>query len=142
MSGRSYGEDTQKVAGSFHPSESIAPDSQSIGYCGLAYTKAKGIKPLKIDGVEPTVKRVHDYPLSRDLFFYTIGNMTPEIEHFIGWVQSAKEAHAIIEQVGFIPTQPHNPAAEQGSADQPATAPESKLDGNLNPQPESEVLPQ
>lgn len=126
MSGRNYGEDTQKVAGSFHPCDSIAPDSQSIGYCGLAYTKVKGIKPLKIDGVEPAVKRVHHYPLSRDLFFYTVGNMTPEIENFIGWVQGAKEAHAIIERVGFIPTQPQNPAAEQDGGGQAATRAELK----------------
>ncbi len=32
--------------------------------------------------------------------------------------------------------------AEQDGADQPATAPESKPDGNQNPQPESEVRPQ
>ncbi len=32
--------------------------------------------------------------------------------------------------------------AQQGGADQPATAPESMPEGDLEPQPESEVRPQ
>lgn len=35
-----------------------------------------------------------------------------------------------------------NQQAEQGGADQPATAPDSKPEGNQNPQPDSEVRPQ
>ena len=37
---------------------------------------------------------------------------------------------------------PQTEEAEQDGADQPATAPESKPEGNQNPIPESEVRPQ
>ena len=72
----------------------------------------KGIRAVMINGMEPSVKRVHDCPLSRDLFFYTVGNMTPEVKQFIEWVQSSKEARGIIKRVGFIPVQPQDPNAE------------------------------
>ena len=46
-----------------------------IGYVGLAYIKAGGIKVVPIDGVMPSVQSVHakTYPYARPTFYYTNG---------------------------------------------------------------------
>ena len=49
---------------------------------------------------------------------------------------------ALWEDGAVVLVDPLTYGAEQGGADQPATAPESKSDDNSNPQPESEVRPQ
>lgn len=103
MRGKDYGKNTQKIGGSFHPI--IAPDNQSIGYCGLAYAKTKGIRPLKINKVEPVAQNAQSYPLSRNLYFYTVGELRDDTKLFVEWVKKSSESHKIIESVGFAPLQ-------------------------------------
>ena len=126
MDGREYGKRTQKLAGGESLPAEVSKNANAIGYCGLSYATKEGIRAVPIDGVKPSVKRVRDYPVSRDLFFYTVGDISPEVKKFIEWVQNSKKARGIIERVGFIPLQPHNQEAEQGGAEQPATRSESK----------------
>ena len=84
----------------------VSKDANAISYCGLAYIHKNGIRALTIDGVSPSQKQTHDYPLTRNLYFYTVGEMKPEVSNFIHWVKTSKEARKVIEKVGFIPVQP------------------------------------
>lgn len=104
MARRDYGRDTQKMAGCELITQEVAKNRNGIGYGGLAYLSAEGITALKIDGVEPSIETVHNYPLSRKLYFYYVrGHLTETGNAFVEWVTSASEAHKIIEKVGFIP---------------------------------------
>jgi phosphate transport system substrate-binding protein len=43
-----------------------------------------------------------EYPLSRSLFFYTVGEPTGEVKAFIDWVLG-EEGQKICEEVGYYP---------------------------------------
>ncbi len=105
MNGRNYGEKTVKLAGGESLPAEVSRITNAIGYSGLAYAKKDGIQAVAINGIEPSVANVNKYPISRNLSFYTVGEMKPEVRDFVRWVRNAEEAHSVIEQVGFIPLQ-------------------------------------
>ncbi len=105
MNGRNYGEQTVKLAGGESLPTEVGGITNAIGYTALAYAKIDGIQAVAINGIEPSVKNVNKYPISRNLCFYTVGEMKPEVRDFVRWVRNAKEAHSVIEGVGFIPLQ-------------------------------------
>ena len=105
MSKKDYGKNTQKMAGNTQIADAVANDVNGIGYVGLAYVKADGIAPASVNGVLPTPSKASDYALSRNLYYYTVGEPTGEAAKFIQWATSATEAAAVVTKVGFIPAQ-------------------------------------
>lgn len=107
-----YGKNTQKMAGNEQIAEAVAGDVNGIGYVGLAYVKRDGISPTKVDGVEPIPANQKTYPLSRNLYYYTVGQPTGEVKKFIQWSLTSPAAAEIINSVGFIaPAVKKTPAA-------------------------------
>ena len=102
MNKEDYGADTQKMAGNEQIASETAKDSNGIGYVGLAYAEKEGVSAVAVDGVLPTPEKADDYALSRNLYYYTVGEPTGEAAKFITWTKTSEEAAAIIEQVGFI----------------------------------------
>jgi ABC-type phosphate transport system substrate-binding protein len=100
----------QTLPGTAAVVNAVSKDRRSIGYGGIAYNK--GVRPLKVkatDGgtaVEPTMDNVVKgvYPISRALFFYTIGEPQGSLKHFIDWVRSA-EGQKVCGDVGYYPLQ-------------------------------------
>lgn len=94
----------------------IANDKNSIGYVSLGSLNAS-IKPLKIDGVEPSVANVKDkkYTISRS--FNIVTKKHNELaSDFIGFIHS-EEASSIITKAGYIPVEsksytPKNPSGK------------------------------
>jgi phosphate transport system substrate-binding protein len=86
----------------------VAKDSRSIGYGGIAYVK--GVKAIKVKrddaspAVEPNMANVDNgsYPISRNLFFYTVGEAQGEVKAFIDWALGA-EGQKICAEVGYYP---------------------------------------
>ena len=76
----------------------------AIGYVGLAFLE--GVKPLSINGVEPTQETVLDrsYVISRPLFMYTNGEPA-EGTHLASFLNLYKteEGKKIVEEQGFVP---------------------------------------
>ncbi len=76
----------------------------AIGYVGLAFLE--GVKPLKVNGVEPTPETVQDksYPIARPLYMYTNGR-PKEGSHIYNFINLSKtdEGKKIIEDIGFVP---------------------------------------
>jgi len=105
MNGKAYGNKSKIPAGGMQIVSSVAEDKQAISYVGLAYNKVKGIKIINVDGVEPTPKNIETYPLSRKLYFYTTGETSDDVQSFIDWVVTSKDAAKVIEKVGFISIQ-------------------------------------
>ena len=106
MKKRDYASSSQKMAGNEQIASEVANNPNGIGYVGLAYTHAPGIKVVSIDGVLPSAETVNDksYPLARPNFFYTNGVAEGLAGQFIDFVLSA-EGQKIVETVGFIPIQ-------------------------------------
>src|SRR4051794_12567810 len=75
MKKRDYAPDSQKLAGNEQIASEVAKNPNGVGYVGLAYTKASGIKVVAIDGAMPSKQSVlgKTYPYARPTFYYTNG---------------------------------------------------------------------
>src|SRR5207248_2352890 len=104
MSKRDYATSAQKMAGNEQIAAEVSKNPNGVGYVGLAYTKAEGIKVVPIDGTLPSVESVQkkSYPYARPTFFYTNGEPTGVVKEFIDFTVGP-EGQKIVEQVGFVP---------------------------------------
>lgn len=103
MNNRDYAKSSQKMAGNEQIAAEVGKNPNGIGYVGLAYLNAPGIKTTAVDGQLPTKETVlkHLYPLARPTFYYTNGDPTGEAAKFVEFTLSA-EGRKIVEQVGFV----------------------------------------
>ena len=90
MKKRDYAKSSQKMAGNEQIVAEVAKNPNGIGYVGLAYDDAPGIKVLKIDGGLPNKESVHakKYPYARPTFYYTNGEPSGEAAKFIAFTLS------------------------------------------------------
>src|ERR1041385_5939231 len=104
MKKRDYAGGSQKMAGNEQIAAEVGKNPNGVGYVGLAYTKAGGIKVMPIDGVLPSVQSVHakTYPYARPTFYYTNGEPSGLAKQFLDFTISAA-GHKIATQVGFVP---------------------------------------
>ena len=103
MSKRDYSSGSQKMAGNEQIAAEVASNPNGIGYVGLAYAVKDGLRAVKVDGESPKPRNKTDYPLSRKLYYYTVGEPKGEVKKFIDWAIKSKGAAEVIEKVGFIP---------------------------------------
>src|SRR5438270_9465943 len=82
---RDYAGGSQKMAGNEQIAAEVGKNPNGVGYVGLAYTKASGIKVVPIDGVLPSVQTVHakTYPYARPTFYYTNGEPSGLAKQFL-----------------------------------------------------------
>jgi len=104
MSKRDYASSAQKMAGNEQIVSEVGKNANGIGYVGLAYIKAQGVKMAPVDGKVPNQQDVRDksYPYSRPTFYYTAGTPTGVTKSFVDFTLSAK-GQKIVEEVGFVP---------------------------------------
>jgi len=104
MKKRDYAGGSQKMAGNEQIAAEVGKNPNGIGYVGLAYTKASGIKVVAIDGVMPSVQTVHakTYPYARPTFYYTNGEPGGLAKQFLDFTISSA-GQKIVAQVGFVP---------------------------------------
>jgi phosphate transport system substrate-binding protein len=103
-----FAREVQTLPGTAAVANAVAKDPASIGYGGIAY--ATGIRAIAVkrdetaEAVHPSLQTVQDgsYPLSRNLFFYTIGEPDGEVKAFVDWVLGS-EGQKICEMVGYYP---------------------------------------
>jgi phosphate transport system substrate-binding protein len=103
-----YAREIQTLPGTAAVVNAVSKDPASIGYGGVAY--ASGIRELPIrrdessEPVLPSLATVQSgrYPLSRNLFFYTVGEPTGSVKAFIDWVLGP-EGQKVCEAVGYYP---------------------------------------
>jgi phosphate transport system substrate-binding protein len=108
LNNEDFARDIQTLPGTAAVVNAVSKDPASLGYGGIAY--ATGIKAIAIQRdesspiVKPSLETVESgtYPLSRQLFFYTIGEPTGEIKAFIDWVLGP-EGQKICAAVGYYP---------------------------------------
>jgi len=102
MKDRHYGSHTQKMAGNEQIATEVGANRLGIGYVGHAFSGARGIKVVSVDGSWPDPAKVKDYPLSRPTYLYTNGEPQGAVREFIDFCFSAK-GREIIAKGGFIP---------------------------------------
>ena len=104
MKKRDYAPDSQKLAGNEQIAQEVGKNPNGVGYVGLAYTKATGVKVVPIDGASPSKESVlgKSYPYARPTFFYTNGEPSGVVKEFIDFIVGP-EGQKIVEQVGFVP---------------------------------------
>jgi phosphate transport system substrate-binding protein len=104
MKKRDYAGGSQKMAGNEQIAAEVGKNAHGIGYVGMAYVKASGIKVVAIDGATPSKESVlgKAYPYARPTFYYTNGEPTGLTKQFVDFtVMDAGQK--IVEQVGFVP---------------------------------------
>ena len=106
MKKRDYASGSQKMAGNEQIAAEVGKNPNGIGYVGLAYTKAGGLKVMPIDGALPSVDAVHakTYPYARPTFYYTNGQPGGLAKEFLDFTVGPA-GQKIVQQVGFVPIQ-------------------------------------
>jgi phosphate transport system substrate-binding protein len=104
MKKRDYAKSSQKMAGNEQIAAEVAKNPNGIGYVGLAYINAAGVKVAAIDGVLPSAETVQNkkYAYARPTFYYTNGEPTGEAAKFVEFTLS-EAGQKIAEKIGFVP---------------------------------------
>ena len=98
----------QTLPGTAQVINAVSKDRRSIGYGGIAYAKGVRALPVKKDAASPAIEPTLDtvvkgtYPISRYLYFYTIGQPEGALKNFIEWVRGP-EGQKICADVGYFP---------------------------------------
>jgi len=103
MSKKDYVSSSSKMAGNPQIVQGVQSNANGIGYVGLAFLKSEGITPVTVDGVKADPEFKESYPLSRNLYYYTIGTPKGESKKFLDWATTSAIAGRVITKVGFIP---------------------------------------
>ena len=113
MKKRDYASSSQKMAGNEQIAAEVAKNPNGIGYVGLAYTHAPGIRVVGIVGkdkiaVLPSNQTVQakTYPYARPTFFYTNGEPSGLTAEFVDFMLGT-EGQALVQKVGFVPAVQH-----------------------------------
>ena len=103
MKKRDYAGGSQKMAGHEQIAAEVGKNPNGVGYVGLAYMKAAGIKVLPIDGQMPTQQAVRNktWPYARPTFYYTNGEPSGVAKEFVDFT-IGPTGQKIVDRVGFV----------------------------------------
>ncbi len=104
MSKLDYVSSAQKMAGNEQIAAEVGKNPAGIGYVGMAYLNASGVKAVAVNGVKPSIETVRGktYPISRSTFYYTNGAPAGLAKEFVSFTLSSA-GQKIVEDVGFAP---------------------------------------
>ncbi len=106
-----YSDRTQTLPGTASVVNAVSKDVNGIGYGGIAWGKGVKYAGVKVDdtttAVQPTVETVSDgqYPIARQLYFFTNGQPTGDMKTFINWCLS-KEGQKVAAETDYVPLSP------------------------------------
>ncbi len=103
-----FAPNVQTLPGTAAVINAVSKDALAIGYGGIGYVK--GVRTLRVKkdpaspGIEPTLANVvsGSYPISRFLYFYTIGEPEGVARAFIEWTRG-EAGQKVCEGVGYYP---------------------------------------
>ncbi|OIO02753.1 MAG: phosphate ABC transporter substrate-binding protein [Desulfovibrionaceae bacterium CG1_02_65_16] len=93
----------------------VSKQKGSIGYVGLAYAKAPGLKDLTVEGVAGSIATTLNgtYPVSRGLYLYTNGEPTGDVAKLVNYILSPA-GQKIVASVDYIPLKSLKSAGKKG----------------------------
>ena len=82
----------------------VSKQKGAIGYVGLAYAHAPGLKATTVEGVAPSVDNTLNgtYPISRGLYLYTNGEPTGDVAKLVNFILS-DAGQKIVASVDYVP---------------------------------------
>lgn len=103
-----YSPRAQNMPGTASVVNAVTKDPNGIGYGGIAY--GEGVKVLKVKADDQSEAWLPDkehilsgeYPISRDLYIYTIGEPVGIVKAYIDWCIS-DEGQKVAEEAEYIP---------------------------------------
>lgn len=113
LDGRDFSAKAQTLAGTAQVLQSVAKDSNGIGYGGAAY--GQGAKHLKVsatkggEAIEPSETTVvnHSYPIWRYLYVYLNPDLEKEeVKAYLDWMRG-DEGQKVVKDVGYYPLPPN-----------------------------------
>jgi len=107
--GRDFKLGSRDMQGSKDVVDLVAHTPCAIGYSGIGYSNdqvksvcisSKGGEPC----IAPTLEtaRTREYPLSRPLFMYTLGEAEGPVAQYLEWIRSP-DGQRIVAETGFVP---------------------------------------
>jgi phosphate transport system substrate-binding protein len=108
LNNEDFAREIQTLPGTGAVVNAVSKDPASIGYGGIAYASGIRVVPVrryeKGEAVIPSLATVKSgqYPLSRNLFFYTVGEPSADVKTFVDWVLGP-EGQKLCETVGYYP---------------------------------------
>lgn len=108
MDNRDYAVETQMLPGTAAVISAVAHDPYGIGYGGIAWEKAVKHAWVKATegepAIEPSLEHVADgeYPIARELYWFTNGKPTGEVADLVNWVLS-EEGQKVAQAAGYYP---------------------------------------
>jgi phosphate transport system substrate-binding protein len=108
LNNEDFAREVQTLPGTGAIVNAVSKDPASIGYGGIAYSSGIRVVPVRRDdkseAVMPSLATVKsgEYALSRNLFFYTVGEPIGDVKAFIDWVLGP-EGQKLCETVGYYP---------------------------------------
>tara|TARA_B100001964_G_scaffold141266_4_gene155737 strand:- start:27807 stop:28661 length:855 start_codon:yes stop_codon:yes gene_type:complete len=99
---KQYAPDCQNLPGTASVVHAVSKDKNGIGFGGISY--GEGIKFARINGVVPSAKTISagEYPISRNLYQYTINKPEGLSKKFIAF-ELSKIGQQLAEKAGYIP---------------------------------------
>jgi phosphate transport system substrate-binding protein len=84
--------------------QAVSKNKYAIGYVGLAYAKAPGLKDLTVEGIAGSVATTLNgtYPISRGLYLYTNGEPSGDVAKLVNYILS-DVGQKIVAQVEYVP---------------------------------------
>lgn len=82
----------------------VGKQKGAIGYVGLAYAHAPGLKALTVEGVAGSVENTLNgtYPVSRGLYLYTNGEPSGDVAKLVNFILS-DAGQKIVASVDYVP---------------------------------------
>jgi phosphate transport system substrate-binding protein len=140
LKGKRYRHDAQVQPSGGGVTYAVGGNKNAVGYVGIGFVNPR-VKVLKVDGYAPTGENVlnGDYPLTRELYFFTRDPVPPEAGLFLDFIRSPV-GREIIQNAGFlpIPVEPFRRApetigapnlGEEGKAPRPSADDNGSADG-------------
>ena len=121
LNNEDFAAEIQTLPGTAAVINAVSKDKASVGYGGIGYVK--GVRALKVKkdanaaAIDPSLENVVNgsYPISRYLFFYTVGQPEGAARHFIDWILSPV-GQKICADVGYYPLPPKQQGPDAGAA--------------------------
>ena len=84
--------------------QTVSKNKSAIGYVGLAYAKAPGLKDLTVENVAGSIATTLNgtYPVSRGLYLYTNGEPAGDVAKLVDFILS-DAGQKIVASVEYIP---------------------------------------
>jgi phosphate transport system substrate-binding protein len=103
LHGKHYRRDAQVQPSGGGVAYAVGGNRNAIGYVGLGFLSPR-VKAITVDGISPSPENVaqHLYPLTRELYLFTVDPTPKAAEDFLDFIKSERGLE-IISAEGFLP---------------------------------------